>query len=66
MSAETTSQKSVDECAAETATRPQPDADATSAKLELEPFTRKGDGAAAATNGMYVVQIRPGEGDGGL
>ena len=25
-----------------------------------------GDGAAAATNVMYVVQIRPGEGDGGL
>ena len=53
MSAETTSQKSLDECAAETATRPQPDADATSAKLELEPFTRKGDGAAAAAGAVH-------------
>jgi len=25
-----------------------------------------GGGGAAATNVMYVVQIRPGEGDGGL
>lgn len=53
MSVDTASQKSVDECAAETATRPQPDADATSAHLELEPFTRKGDCGAAAGGAVH-------------